>query len=181
MSDFVTLSCPTCGGKLQITKDIDRFACAHCGNEHAVKRGGGIVALEPVVAGLAKVQVGVDKAASELTIIRLNAELTTLVHQENDLAAKLSRARKEAERDQILSVAIFLTILFGIFGFFISSGASRPVLIFLGVLCGVIASFRIVRLRTAITQIRAELSTTGYEIASKKKELQKHRQTPSLQ
>lgn len=37
MPDFVTLSCPTCGGQLQITKDIERFACGHCGNEHIVR------------------------------------------------------------------------------------------------------------------------------------------------
>jgi predicted RNA-binding Zn-ribbon protein involved in translation (DUF1610 family) len=36
MSDFVTLTCPNCGGKLQITPDINRFACTHCGNEHIV-------------------------------------------------------------------------------------------------------------------------------------------------
>ena len=52
MSDFITLSCPTCNGKLKITDDIDRFACVHCGNEHVVKRGGGVVSLKPVVEQL---------------------------------------------------------------------------------------------------------------------------------
>ena len=41
MADFVTLSCPSCGGKLEVTRDIERFACAHCGREHIVKRTGG--------------------------------------------------------------------------------------------------------------------------------------------
>ncbi len=33
MPDFVTLSCPTCGGKLEITDNIERFACGYCGHE----------------------------------------------------------------------------------------------------------------------------------------------------
>ena len=37
--DIIALSCPSCGGKLQITSDIDRFACMHCGTESLVKRG----------------------------------------------------------------------------------------------------------------------------------------------
>jgi predicted RNA-binding Zn-ribbon protein involved in translation (DUF1610 family) len=78
MVDFVTLTCPSCGGKLQITKDIERFACGHCGNEHIVKRSGGIVALEPVVEGLKKIQKGTDKTASELAIRRLKEEIYNL-------------------------------------------------------------------------------------------------------
>jgi predicted RNA-binding Zn-ribbon protein involved in translation (DUF1610 family) len=42
MTEFVILSCPSCGAKLQITDEIDKFACNHCGNELVVKRGGGI-------------------------------------------------------------------------------------------------------------------------------------------
>src|SRR5258706_205176 len=42
MSDFVTLTCPSCGGRLEITKDVERFACAHCGNEHVVRRAGAL-------------------------------------------------------------------------------------------------------------------------------------------
>ena len=48
MADLFTLTCPTCGGKLQITPDIDRFACTHCGNEHLVKRSEGVIAIQPL-------------------------------------------------------------------------------------------------------------------------------------
>jgi len=78
MPDFVSLTCPSCGGKLEITDDIDRFACGHCGNEHVVRRGGGIIALSPVAEGLKRVQVGVDKTASELAIRRLENEIEDL-------------------------------------------------------------------------------------------------------
>jgi hypothetical protein len=96
MADFVTLSCPTCGGKLQVTPDLDRFACAHCGNEHVVRRGGGIVSLAPVVEGIDKVRVGVDKTASELAIRRLKEEIADLRRRREEGLARLQRLRKEA-------------------------------------------------------------------------------------
>ena len=55
MADFVSLTCPSCNGKLQIGKDLERFACGYCGTECVVNRGGGIVSLSPVVEGLKRV------------------------------------------------------------------------------------------------------------------------------
>ena len=78
MADFITLSCPSCGNKLQITEDIEKFACAACGNEHIVNRSGGIVTLKPVIDSITKVQIGVDKTASELAIVRLNEEIKNI-------------------------------------------------------------------------------------------------------
>ena len=78
MADFITLTCPSCGGKLEITNDVDRFACAHCGQEHIVKRSGGTVSLSPVVDALKKVGAGVDKTAAELAISRIQREITGL-------------------------------------------------------------------------------------------------------
>ncbi len=75
MADFLTLSCPSCGGKLQITSEIERFACGYCGTEQIVKRSGGIVSLSPLIDGLNKINVGVDRTASELAIARLNREI----------------------------------------------------------------------------------------------------------
>jgi len=87
MPDLVTLSCPSCGGKLNITNDIERFACGHCGREHVVKRAGGIVSLSPVVEALKKVEVVVDKTASELAINRLQREIDELRSQRTALIA----------------------------------------------------------------------------------------------
>ncbi len=87
MPDLVTLSCPSCGGKLNITNDIERFACGHCGREHVVKRAGGIVSLSPVVEALKKVEVGVDKTASELAINRLQREIDEQRSQRTALIA----------------------------------------------------------------------------------------------
>lgn len=41
MADLTTVRCPSCGSKLQITRDIERFACRHCGTELVVTRDRG--------------------------------------------------------------------------------------------------------------------------------------------
>jgi hypothetical protein len=89
MSDFITLSCPSCGGQLAITDDIHRFACTHCGTEHMVKRAPGIIAIEPVVHGLANIQRGTDRTASELAIVRLRGEMEYEWQKEQSLAIEL--------------------------------------------------------------------------------------------
>lgn len=53
---MIKLTCHSCGGKLEITPDIERFACGHCGNEWIVNRSGGIVSLKAVEEQLIKVQ-----------------------------------------------------------------------------------------------------------------------------
>ncbi len=90
--DFITLTCPSCGGKLQVTPDLDRFACMFCGAEHIVRRSGGAISLSPVVEAITKiqegvqgvrgsvekVQTGVDKTTSELALRRLKEEINNL-------------------------------------------------------------------------------------------------------
>ena len=75
MPEFFSISCPSCGQKLQVGNDIERFACGYCGNELIVKRGGGIVSLSPVIEGIKRVQVGVDRTAAELAIQRIKEEI----------------------------------------------------------------------------------------------------------
>lgn len=77
-ADFITLSCPTCGAKLQITQDTDRFACGHCGHEHIVRRQGGIVSLAPVMERLDRIESGTNRTAAEMAIARLTREIREL-------------------------------------------------------------------------------------------------------
>jgi ribosomal protein S27E len=94
MADFITLSCPSCGHKLQITEDVDRFACAACGNEHIVNRSGGIVTLKPVIDSIQRVQIGVDKTASELAIKRIKEEIESLIDEISTLKGKMYEREK---------------------------------------------------------------------------------------
>lgn len=46
MSDFITLSCPNCGGKLEVSQNTLSLVCQHCGSEHLVRREAGSILLE---------------------------------------------------------------------------------------------------------------------------------------
>jgi hypothetical protein len=75
---LVLLSCPTCGNKLEMTANVDRFACAACGNEFVIRRSGGTVSVAPLVAEIKDVHQTVDRTAAELAMIRLQQELASL-------------------------------------------------------------------------------------------------------
>lgn len=111
MKEPITLSCPNCGGKLVVTEETDRFVCSYCGNEHIVKRGEGVISLQPVVSGLMKVdyrvanvQQGVDKTASELAIRRLQEEISLL---RKDRSKK--RSAWTGDRARLGCVAFFVS------------------------------------------------------------------------
>lgn len=72
---FVLLTCPNCGGKLEIYDDTDRFACSFCGGEMLVQRRGGAVSLKTIESAIRRVQAGTDKTAAELALPRLQAEI----------------------------------------------------------------------------------------------------------
>ena len=139
MQDFITLSCPSCGGKLQVTNDINRFACGHCGMEHIVKRGGGIVALIPVIENIKHIQVGVDKTASELAIIRLSEEILALERERvgistfnnNGIAFRwIFFGLLVGVTSMFVTVPLFL--IFGLYSFGYGFGGFVAIIIFLG-------------------------------------------------
>jgi hypothetical protein len=76
--DFITLSCPLCGGRLEVTPDLDRFTCAYCGQEHLVRRTPSAVSLAPVPEAVEKIAASVDRTASELAIPRLKSTIGEL-------------------------------------------------------------------------------------------------------
>ncbi len=78
MVDVVALTCRACGSRLQVGGDVEQFACNYCGTEFVVRREGGVVSLAPLVAGLKRIEVGVDRTASELAIQRLRARIIEL-------------------------------------------------------------------------------------------------------
>lgn len=119
--DFITLSCPACGGKLQITKDIDRFACAHCGQEHLVRREGGIVYLAPLVEGIQRIQTGVDKTAAELAVVRLTKEIGEIENRFRTISAyPLNDLQAPSFWEKSLPILSSIVLLIG---FFSLSGA----------------------------------------------------------
>jgi len=168
MSDFVTLTCPNCGGNLQITNDIDRFSCGHCGKEHMVKRGGGIVSLAPVIQGIKEVQVGVDKTASELAIVRLEKEIKELQEKISDIRSKYSGESYEFKYS--LGLIILSVFYFG--------GAHDNV--GLGIIIGIIAVIAWnVGIGILINKNDENTIPLQLEIQKNKQEIEKHKKLVS--
>jgi predicted RNA-binding Zn-ribbon protein involved in translation (DUF1610 family) len=46
MTEFISLSCPSCGARLQIQMDLGRFMCRHCHHELELKRVGDAIYLK---------------------------------------------------------------------------------------------------------------------------------------
>jgi len=112
MPEFITLTCPSCGGKLKIAQDIDRFACAHCGMEHLVKREMGIVALAPVLSAVTK---GVDNTASELAILRLDKEIAEIESKIRSVKNSLNNSGSDEGEIRVgCGILSGLTIILGI-------------------------------------------------------------------
>lgn len=64
MADFITLICESCGGKLHLTEQVNRFVCPYCGHEHLVKP-----ATESLVSTCACPVCGKDDQVKKLSSI----------------------------------------------------------------------------------------------------------------
>lgn len=82
---FIPLKCQSCGAKLEVYDDMNRFACGYCGTEMLVERRGGTVSLKAVEQAIQKVQIGTDKTAAELALARLNEELKALTARRTEV------------------------------------------------------------------------------------------------
>jgi len=102
MADFITMTCKSCGGKLQITPEINDFACMYCGTEFKVKREGGIVALAPFEEDIKKVSISTDKTASELALVRLKEEIEETKYKLDQERLPFDKVHKEKEEEILL-------------------------------------------------------------------------------
>jgi hypothetical protein len=133
MPEFVTLSCPSCGGQLKITPDIDRFACAYCGQEHVVRRGDGTIALAPILESFRKVEAATDKTAAELAIVRLQKRIEQLEGSKEELLKEDPFPKGENARATALFLAAIVgLILTGLALVFTGGKSSVPIYCFLG-------------------------------------------------
>jgi hypothetical protein len=164
MADFVTLSCPSCGGKLQITNDLDRFACGYCGTEQVVRRGGGVVSLAPIVEVLKQVQSGVDRAASELAIKRLKEEVAELTQERQVLGPGAE------------NLVLFGIIVLGIVGLIVGVLSGVWGLALVSALLAVGAGYSLVRIQRSNAEHRRAIDR---QLGQKLEELQTHQRIVS--
>ena len=180
MADFVTLTCPSCGGKLQLTDDIERFACAYCGTEHVVRRSGGIVSLAPVIESLSKVQVATDKTASELAIKMLKSEIGELEGEYRQLQNQIGQVNSGGCSPMSIGLAI------GVLCFVASAQLIDTV--GLALLVGILTSALPITLGVVFSKnagahkekLKKRQETLANEINRKRSELKKHQEIVNL-
>ncbi len=101
MAEYVTLTCPSCGSRLQVTNDLDRFACGYCGNELHVNRGGGVISLKPVMDGLDRVESKLDQNTEEIRRLRIVSEIDEL---QRSRASMLQTIAMQESTDKLAQV-----------------------------------------------------------------------------
>jgi len=153
MSEFITLTCPSCGGKLQITNDIERFVCANCGTEMLVRRGGGIISLSPIIAEVEDVRRAAESTAAELAITRIQKEVDSLNNQ-----LRLKDTSKE-----------YIQIYLGIFGLVIAYlirdyGAYCYGVALVSAFNLIVKTLVIIKKKKGIEEIRAQLDEKHDEL-----------------
>lgn len=86
MADLLTLTCPSCGGQLQVTNETDRYVCAHCGNSHVVDPG----------VRMASLAAEVEKLHAESRLRQLDRELDELAQKQYALKFEIEGIRSGA-------------------------------------------------------------------------------------
>ena len=123
---MVSLKCANYGGDLEIYGDMERFACGYCGSEQIVERRGGTIGLRLVVDAVARVQVGTDKTAAELALVRLDKELATDRAQWQEADRQFCLRNKSNSGPAVVMIVLSVLACMGALGNFFdaASGAS---------------------------------------------------------
>ena len=192
MADFITMTCKSCGGKLQITPEIDDFACMYCGTEFKVNRAGGLISLNPLAEDIKKVSISTDKTASELAIIRLKEDVSKLeldlIEDQKSLDLWKENKEKGIQGEGmsfmgilgglVISFMISLILVSIVFGIFFNSVESEGLLVIIvitSIICGILI-FIFINIRINImdrNKIKEEKSSYSIEL-KKRLEKQKH-------
>jgi DNA repair exonuclease SbcCD ATPase subunit len=107
MSNLITLTCPSCGGRLEVTNNTERYVCAHCGNSHIVDPG---VRAESLASE-------VEALKNESAIRRLDSEIEDLEKRKQELQASAFTIKSpeiEAALVKWLFVGLLIVVVIGI-------------------------------------------------------------------
>lgn len=97
------LTCNACGGKLEITDDIEHFSCSYCGNEWIVNRSGGIVSLRAVEEKLEKIEKQTEEIAKHSKVVADEIRVKKL-KEDIRLLKKTLKEEKEKDEKEILAL-----------------------------------------------------------------------------
>jgi len=81
MTEITKLSCPACGGKIEVKENSDQFTCIYCGTHLQIEKSKGEIAIKPFIQAVKTMQSSMDRTASELAITRIKPELDALQAQ----------------------------------------------------------------------------------------------------
>lgn len=90
MATINRLTCPACGGKLIVSNSNTHYECMYCGTQLQISQDMGQVSAQ-VFSQAAK---SMDRAAAEMAIKRLQADLEDLEMQRQPLLAEWERLKK---------------------------------------------------------------------------------------
>jgi predicted RNA-binding Zn-ribbon protein involved in translation (DUF1610 family) len=91
MSNLITLTCPSCGGRLEVTNNTERYVCAHCGNSHIVDPG---VRAESLAKEVEQMRLRMD-------IRQVEEDLTTLRERQATLETQIG-AQRDTKKGMLL-------------------------------------------------------------------------------
>lgn len=113
---LVKLSCVNCSAPLDISDDLERFACSYCGTNQVVERSGGIVALRRMEEAIGAVQRGTDRTAAELALPRLKKELADAYAAKAEALtrANAKHVRAGNGRRYLTAIAFFIIFFVGL-------------------------------------------------------------------
>lgn len=133
----LSLKCANCGAGLEISQEIDTFACSYCGVQQIVERSGGIVSLRRLEETLDAVKQGTNRAASELALTRLQTDLSAICAQRDKEMFALRTADERNKSiigwsiiiSEIAAIALFgwWSILVIVAGLFLAWRFNTPV------------------------------------------------------
>lgn len=118
-STFITLACPNCGGKLQITPDTERFVCPFCEYEHIVQRTGGTVSLEPVIKAMQSIDSSIHLVGHGINQIGLSSEWQATEQTIARIRSEIDGINKQMAAFKFRK---YFKVIFGILIFFVAFG-----------------------------------------------------------
>lgn len=140
----LTLKCPSCNAALEVFPDMERFSCGYCGTQQIVLRRGGTVSLKLIAESISRVQVGTDRTAAELALVRLKHELAATDAKLSEINEQIAQPFDSLPPQADPKNIIYLGLLLSIIGFVVGclfyaekSYESLVVLILFGIAFGI--------------------------------------------
>ena len=81
MNDFISLTCPTCGGAMTAVPGQESLACPYCGNEHRIRQEDGAYKLEAFAR--CPVCKRNDKVQKASAVVRANPQMAAHFQKQN--------------------------------------------------------------------------------------------------